>query len=603
MRKPRPHIGVGWKDRDEAREQISSIQGLAALSLDALTSIAYGPEAMVVILATAGAGALWHIEPITGVIVLLLALLVLSYRQIIEAYPNGGGAYAVSRANFGHKASLLAAASLIVDYVLTVAVSVAAGVGALESAFPSLAKYQLEAGLIILAMLTAVNLRGLATSARLFIVPMAVFVVGTYVVIAEGLFRSGAAPGSGVVPAHTAGAVSTAGVLLLLKAFANGCSALTGVEAIANDVPAFRPPRPVRAMRTEVMLGVILGSMLMTLAALTVKFHIQPQPNVTVLSQITSASVGRGLLYFVVDLTTTVVLCLAANTAFGGLPNLTSILARDNLVPHVFGLQGERQVYRYGVVVLAVFAAILLVAVNGNTNSLIPLFAIGVFTGFTLSQSGMVRHWRKERPQGWRNRAVLNGAGAIMSGGALLIFLVTKFTEGAWVIVLVVPVLIFLFWRVHAYYAAVARAAGIGSTPSQPTRDRTLAVVLVNNVSRLVGDALGLALKFGDKVLALSVQPDHDQAASLQADWARWDPGVDLVVLSPKNRSLTEPIISYVCSPEVRAEGRVVVLIPEIEPRKLRHELLQNQRALLLSYRLRRNSDVVVASLPLRLEE
>ena len=290
----RPHLGVRNRDRDAAHEQITSLEGLAALSLDALTSISYGPEAMLVVLATAGAGALWAIQPITAVIVVLLALLVLSYRQVIEAFPQGGGAYAVSKAELGHNASLLAAASLIVDYVLTVAVSIAAGVAALESAFPSLAKQQLLVGLVILALLTAINLRGLATSARLFIVPTAVFIAGTYVVIAAGLLRSGPAPGSGVIPAPTAGAVSTVGLLLLLKAFAAGCSALTGVEAIANDVPAFRKPRVVRAMRTEVMLGVILGSMLLALAALTVKFHIQPRPNVTVLSQITSASVGRG---------------------------------------------------------------------------------------------------------------------------------------------------------------------------------------------------------------------------------------------------------------------------------------------------------------------
>jgi amino acid transporter len=603
VRNLRPHLGARRTGDAETRERITSIQGLAALSLDALTSISYGPEAMLIVLATAGAGALWAIEPVTGVIVLLLALLVLSYRQVIEAYPHGGGAYAVSKDNFGHNASMVAAASLIVDYVLTVAVSIAAGVGALISAFPSLAGHELVVGLIILAVLTAINLRGLATSARLFIIPTVVFILGTYVVIAAGLFRSGPAPGSGVMPAHTAGAVSAVGLVLLLKAFANGCSALTGVEAIANDVPAFRRPRVERAMRTEVLLGVILGSMLMTLAVLAVKFHITPRPNVTVLSQITSASVGRGALYFVVDLTTTVVLCLAANTAFGGLPNLASILGRDNLIPHVFRLQGERQVYRYGIVALAVLAAVLLIGVNGNTNSLIPLFAIGVFTGFTLSQSGLVRHWHKQRPPGWRYRAALNGSGAVLTGAALVIFLVTKFTEGAWVVVVAIPVLIYLFRRVYAYYEDAGRALGLGSTPPHPTEERTLVVVPVNAVSRLAADALGLAESLGDKVVALTVQPDEDQAARFEADWARWNPGVELVCLRPGNRSVAGPIISYVCSPDVQAQGRVVVLIPEVEPQKWRHELLQNQRGTILANRLRRRSNVVVARLPLRLQE
>jgi amino acid transporter len=522
---------------------------------------------------------------------------------VIEAYPNGGGAYAVSKANFGHNASLLAAASLVADYVLTVAVSIAAGVAALESAFPSVAKHQLIAGLIILFLLTAINLRGLATSARLFIIPTAVFIIGTYVVIAAGLFRSGPAPGSGVIPAPTAGAVSTVGVLLLLKAFANGCSALTGVEAIANDVPAFREPRAVRAMRTEVMLGAILGSMLMALAVLTVKFHITPRPNVTVLSQITSASVGRGALYFIVDLTTTLVLCLAANTAFGGLPNLASILAQDNLVPHVFHLKGERQVYRYGVVSLAVLAGILLIAVKGNTNSLIPLYAIGVFTGFTLSQSGLVRHWRKHRPPGWRNRAILNGTGAVMTAAALLIFLTTKFTEGAWVVVIAIPAFMFLFSRVYAYYEVAGKALGLGSTPPPPARDETVVIVPVNRVSNLAADALGFAESMGDRVMAVTVQPDEDKAAELQAEWSRWNPGVELVVLHPRNRAVTAPIIAYVTSPEVQALGRVVVLIPEIEPQKWRHQILQNQRGVILANRLYRETDVVVARLPFRLRE
>jgi amino acid transporter len=603
VRKLRSHLGAGRSNGDDEREQITSLQGLAALSLDALTSISYGPEAMLVILATAGAGALWAIEPVTGVIVLLLALLVLSYRQVIEAYPRGGGAYAVSKANFGHNASLLAAASLVADYVLTVAVSIAAGVAALISAFPSLARHQLIASLIILVLLTAINLRGLAASARLFIIPTAVFIIGTYVVIAAGLFRSGPAPGSGVIPAPTAGAVSTVGVLLLLKAFANGCSALTGVEAIANDVPAFRAPRVVRAMRTEVMLGAILGSMLMALAVLTVKFHITPRANVTVLSQITSASVGRGALYFIVDLTTTLVLCLAANTAFGGLPNLASILAHDNLVPHVFRLQGERQVYRYGVVSLAVLAGILLIAVDGNTNSLIPLYAIGVFTGFTLSQSGLVKHWHEHRPQGWRNRAILNGTGAVMTAAALLIFLTTKFTEGAWVVVIAIPSFMFLFSRVYAYYQIAGKALGLGTTPPHPAREKTMVVVPVNNLSNLAADALGVAESLGDRVVALSVQSDAEVAAQLEEDWARWNPGVELVILRPASRSVVGPIVSYVCSPEVRAHGRVVVLIAEIEPQKWRHEVLQNQRGLILANRLRRKTNAVVARLPLRLEE
>ena len=412
------------------RGQITSIEGIPALSLDAISSVAYGPEAMLVVLATAGAGALGKIEPITVAIVVLLVILVFSYRQVIAAFPDGGGCYAVSKANLGAGASRLGAASLVVDYVLTVAVSISAGVAALVSAFPTLGPDSLPISLAFLAVLTALNLRGIATSARTFLLPTAVFIAGIYVVIVAGLLRSHPAANAGIHPAIVPKAAAAVGVLLLLKAFAAGCSALTGVEAIANDVPAFRAPSARRAMRTEVLLGGILGTMLLGLAFLTVRFHVAPEASQTVLSQITGASVGRGAIYYVVDLATTVILALAANTSFGGLPVLASLLARDNLVPHVFGLRADRPVYRYGVIVLAVLAGVLLIAVNANTNSLIPLYAIGVFTGFTLSQTGLVRHWHTLRPPRWLGRAALNGIGAVMTAVATVIFLVTKFTGG-----------------------------------------------------------------------------------------------------------------------------------------------------------------------------
>ncbi len=259
--------------------------------------------------------------------------------------------------------------------------------------------------------------------------------------------------------------------------------------------------------------------------------------------------------------------------------------------------------YRYGVVALAVLAGILLIAVNGNTNSLIPLYAIGVFTGFTLSQSGLVRHWFGQRPQGWRNRAMLNGAGAVLTAVALVIFLATKFTEGAWVVVIAIPALMFLFRRVYAYYQVAGAALGLGSTPPVPVPEKTLVVVPVNNVSNLAADALRVARSLGERVVALSVQPDDEQAAQIEADWSRWNPGVELVVVRSEHRSVVGPIVSYVNSPEVRAQGRVVVLIAEIEPQRWRHRVLQNQRGLILANRLRRQSDAVVARLPLRLRE
>lgn len=317
-------MDAGARARRARRGQIATAEGVAALSLDAISSVAYGPEAMLVVLAGAGVGALGDIGPITVAVVVLLAILVLSYRQVIEAYPDGGGAYAVSKANLGSGASQLAGAALVVDYVLTVAVSLSAGVGAMVSAFPALSSHRLALALEILAVLTGLNLRGIATSARAFLVPTAVFVAGIYVVILAGLVRAAPAAGAGLTPAAVGTTTASVGILVVLKAFAAGSSALTGVEAIANEVPAFRAPKVRRAMRTEVLLGLILGTMLLGLAVLTIRFHIAPGVHETVLSQITAASVGRGTVYYVIDLATTVALALAANTSFGGLPVLAT---------------------------------------------------------------------------------------------------------------------------------------------------------------------------------------------------------------------------------------------------------------------------------------
>jgi amino acid transporter len=596
---PAPTAGQGGTGE---AEEITSLEGIPALSLDAISSVAYGPEAMLVVLASAGAGALARIEPITVAIVVLLVILVFSYRQVIQAYPDGGGCYAVSRANLGRPAALLAGASLVVDYVLTVAVSIAAGVAALVSAFPGLASGGLPIGLGILAVLTALNLRGLATSARALLLPTVVFIVGIYLVIVTGLFRSHPVAGAGI---HVANPTATAsvGVMLLLKAFAAGCSALTGVEAIANDVPTFREPRVRRAMRTEVLLGGILGTMLLGLSVLTVRFHIAPEASQTVLSQITGASVGRGALYYVIDLSTTVILAIAANTSFGGLPVLASLLARDNLLPHVFGLRGDRPVYRYGVVVLAVLAGALLVAVDVDTNALIPLFAIGVFTGFTLSQTGLVRHWYRGRPRHWRARAVLNSLGAVMTASATVIFVVTKFTSGAWVVVVAVPALILLFTRIDAYYRDVATEIGLGQVPPKPRTEQSLVVVAVAAVSALTEHALTAAKSLGDEVVALSVQFDDERARALRADWDRWDPGVALTVLRSGTRSVTKPMISYFNALRRQAHRQVLVLIPEVEPKKWRHQLLQNQRGIVLANALRRHCDVSVARVPFPLSK
>ncbi|MGO9856459.1 MAG: APC family permease [Acidimicrobiales bacterium] len=602
-------VGPPRSARGAGKEKITPVQGLSALSLDALTSVAYGPEAIILVLAVAGAGALHLILPITIAIVALLAILVFSYRQVIDAYPMGGGAYAVSRANLGTNASLVAAAALVVDYTLTVAVSIAAGVAGLQSAFPSLDGATIPLCLGILLFITLLNLRGLGETARAFLLPTMVFIVGLLAIIAVGLIHplglNEQPLGTSQLPTTGLKAVT---FLLILKAFSAGCSALTGVEAIANGVPLFREPRAVRAKRTEMLLGVILGVMLLGLAVLAKRWHIGPRSGQTVLSQIMAMAVGRNWAYYVVSITITIVLALAANTSFGGLPVLASLVARDNYLPHLFSIRGDRQTFANGIVVLAVMAGALLIAVGGNTNTLIPLFAIGVFIGFTLSQTGLVVHWRKLRPPGWRRRAVINGFGAVITAIATIVFLISKFTEGAWVVVIAIPAFIFLFLRIHAYYERARKELHIDETPMRPEPKHTLVIVPVNRVSRLTEHALCEAESLGQEVVAVTVVLRGGDDASRDVDrlrrhWRRWDPGVPLKVLHTDYASVVQPIVAYI--DEVRAEHpeyQIVVLIPVIRPDKWRYRLLHNQIDLVLSSALRSREDVVVARVSVPLE-
>jgi amino acid transporter len=601
-------IGRPLRTSEASKEQITPVEGLSALSLDALTSVAYGPEAIIVVLAVAGAGALHVVLPITGAIVALLAILVFSYRQVIDAYPGGGGAYAVSRANLGSRASLVAGASLIVDYTLTVTVSIAAGVGALTSAFPSLSSGTVPLCLGFLAVITLMNLRGLGDTARAFLLPTMLFIVGLLAIIAIGLVHPlglhAPQPGRSLLATH---GLQTIGVLLVLKAFSAGCSALTGVEAIANGVPLFKQPRVTRAKRTELLLGVILGTMLLGLAVLARRWHIGPRSNQTVLSQIMGMAVGRHWAYYVVSLTITIVLALAANTSFGGLPILASLLARDNYLPHLFSLRGDRQVFANGIWVLTGLSAGLLIAVGGNTNEMIPLFAIGVFTGFTLSQAGLVIHWWRTRPARWHYRATVNGFGAVVTALATVIFLVSKFVDGAWVVVIAVPTFVFLFIRIHAYYNRAGLELGVGTIPGKPTGKRTLVIVPVTNVSRLTRYAISEALSLGQEVIAVSVvidQGDDDQIEeqTLEREWAEWNPGVQLRVLHTEFASVVEPIVAFIDEAREHSDQQIVVLIPVVIPDRLRYRILHNQIDLVLSAALRSRTDVVVARVAMPLQ-
>jgi len=613
---------IGDVSQEQAeRERLTALGGLAALSLDALSSVAYGPEAILVVLVTAGASALKYSLPVTGAIVVLLAALVISYRQVIEAFPSGGGAYAVSKRHLGTTPSLVAAASLIVDYILNAAVGVSAGVEALTAAFPALYGARVWICLLVLALITAANMWGVVESARIFMVPTLAFIAAMAVVIIGGLVRSH----PDVALSHAMPSVTdSVGVLLILKAFASGCSALTGVEAIANSVPQFRRPRARRAQHTEVALGVLLGVMLLGLGVIIRRWNVLPHSGTTVLAQITEGAVGHNVLYYIIQLITLVLLGLAANTSFGGLPVLAGLLAGDNFLPHVFGLRADRRVYRYGVGVLAFAAALLLVAARGDTQALVPLFAVGVFVGFTLSQVGMVRHWHSGRADGWFYRACVNGIGAVLTFAATVIELVSKFLAGAWLVAIVIPLLVLMFMAVRRAYARLGAELGIGQMPPPPVKRASLVVVPVAGMSRLTAEGISVALSLGDDVIAVTVaftdsdaggddshaDSDADSGSGgpepdvpFRTEWQEWRPEVPLITLRSAHRSLAKPIVHYLR--QIEAEDkyhRLVVLIPEVQPDKPWQWLLHNQRGIILDHAIRRGTrNVVLCRLRYRL--
>jgi amino acid transporter len=588
-------------ERGETGHGLSLMGGLAALSLDALSSVAYGPEAMITVLILAGTGGLSYAIPLTLVITAMLALLVISYTQVISAYPDGGGAYAVAKHDLGRFWALLAAASLVVDYVLTVAVSLAAGAASLGSLFPTFSHHLLLVCLAELALLTIVNLFGISESAKLLMAPTVVFIASIFAVIIAGPFHPH--PVAVIGTAIKRGPAQALGILLILKAFASGCSAVTGVEAIANGVPAFREPRVRNAQRTEISLGVLLGLMLVGLAVLIHHHDVVPRNNVTVLAQVTAAAFGTGWMFYVSNIAVTVVLAFAANTSFGGLPVLMSLLAKDHRLPHLFYLRAEKPVYRHGIVALALASMLLLIAVNGDTERLIPLFTIGVFVGLTISQVGLVRHWRSLRSPRWHLRATLNGAGASMTAVAVLIFLTTKFLEGAWVVCIAVPLLIWLFSHTEHYYAEVAEELRLGLLPPLPRRRESVVIVPTTTVSLLSERALSAALSLGETVIAVAVAGDENEREQILHDWRRWRCAVPIEVLIDPQRSLVRTVLHYIESVEADRDVTITVLIPEVLPRKRRHEILHNQRGRLLEVVLKARTDIVVATLPFHLHE
>ncbi|HME75634.1 MAG TPA: APC family permease, partial [Mycobacterium sp.] len=542
--------------------RLSSIGGLAAMSLDALSSVAYGPEAIVLGLVAAGAAAISWTVPISIAIAFLLLVLVVSYRQVIAVYPDGGGSYAVAKKELGRFPALLAAASLVVDYVLTVAVSLSAGADSLASVFPPLAHHLLALCMAGLVVLAAINLVGIAESAKVLMGPTLLFIAGIFAIIIFGSFEDHpvALIGNDLGPIH---ATEALGVVVILKAFSAGCSSLTGVEAIANAVPAFRSPAVKRAQRCEVGLGVLLGAMLLGLAFQIRQHQVVPRGNVTILAQLSAGAFGTGWPFYVINLSVTLVLAFAANTSFGGLPVLLQLLARDHRMPHMFALRAEKPVFRYGVAALSLLAALVLLIVDANTQRLLPVFAIGVFIGFTISQTGLVLHWRRERGPGWLGYALLNGFGAVLTAIAGIVLFASKFTEGAWLLLILVPGLMSLFNGIERYYQRAGEQLGLGKMPAKPvpgTDTKALVIVPIVAVSCVAERALQVAMRIGPEVVPVTVDIDPDATQRLRQQWEDWDPGLELKVLDSPHRSLVAPTLEYVRS-EIDKGRHVTVLL------------------------------------------
>jgi amino acid transporter len=585
-------------------ERFSRVTGLAVLSSDALSSVAYATEEILRVLMIGGLAALGHVTPIGLVIAAMLAVLVFSYRQTIYAYPSGGGAYIVAKDNLGRLPSLVAAASLLIDYVLTVAVSIAAGVAAVTSAFPQWHLSRVEIALGFLALLAIGNLRGIRESGRIFAAPTYFFIVSILALVGIGAWRY-AAGGIAPAPPPADAAVGQMGVLttfMLLTAFSNGCTAMTGVEAVSNGVPAFRPPESRNAAGTLIAMAALSITMFLGITLLAHAYGIIPSESETVVSQLARATLGgRGLFYYAVQAATMLILVLAANTAYADFPRLASIVARDRFLPRQFMTQGDRLAFSNGILILSALAALLLVAFEGDTHELIPLYMIGVFVSFTLSQAGMVVHWRRLKTAGWRASAAINGFGAVVSAVVLVIVGATKGAEGAWIIMIMIPVFVGVFLMTRRHYDEVASELTLRGLVPDPSPARHVILVPIGGLQQAVVRALRYARALSGDVRAVYVEIDPAATAALREQWAAWGAGVDLVVLQSPYRSLLEPLLEYVEQVRQDPEAYVTVVLPEFVPRHLWQHILHNQHALLIKGALLFKPNVVVTSVPFHL--
>jgi amino acid transporter len=590
-------IGTPLPTADAIHERLTKVKALAVLSSDALSSVAYGTEQTLTVLMAAGAAAFSASLPIAGAIVALLLIVGVSYRQTIAAYPKGGGSYIVSKDNLGTLPGLLAGASLLIGYVLTVAVSVSAGVDAITSARPGLGPYTVPMGVFFIAFITLINLRGIRESGNIFAVPTYLFLVVMFALIGAGLFKVlviGVAPAP---PAEPLQAVEGLSAFLILRAFAAGCSAMTGVEAISDGVPAFKEPQARNARTTLLCMVTILAVMFAGISWLAHALGIIPKGDETVLSQIARAIFGHGGMYYIIQVATAAILILAANTSFSDFPRLSYFLARDGYMPHQYAQRGERLAYSTGILTLGFLSGLLLAVFEGQTGALIALYAVGVFAAFTLSQASMVRRWLTRKEPGWQRSWIVNCIGAVTTGLVLVVVIVTRFLDGAWIVCLLIPLIILVMLTIHRHYSRV-QVEVEGSLPLTPADIHHVIVVPVADLNRVAQQTLAYARSISDHVTAVHVAEDEAAAGEFDRKWQDWGGKVPLIIIEAPYRSVIGPLLSYVDTIDRSSQETVTVILPEYVGAHWWEHVLHNQTALRLKASLLFRPGIVVTSVP-----
>ena len=594
-----------------AHERLIKILALPVFASDAISSVAYATEEILLALVVAGSAVVVHTDIsicISAAIVILLIVVATSYRQTIFSYPSGGGSYIVASENLGTYPGLIAGASLMIDYVLTVAVSVSSGVAAILSFVPQYQSSRVEIALLVVAFIALANLRGVRESGLLFALPTYAFVAGALVLIAVGFHRVFSTPGfvippppASTVPLTSHPAVGWIFYFLVLRAFASGCSAMTGTEAISNGIPAFRAPESRNAAATLVWMAAILGVVFFGITFIAWRGHLVPMEQTapgyqTVLSQIASALFGKGRFYYFFQGATAAILLLAANTSFAGFPRLGSIMARDRFLPRQLYNVGDRLVFSNGILLLALLSAVLIIVFHGVVNALIPLYAIGVFLSFTLSQAGMVQHFRRTKERSWKVKAVVSALGAVVTMIVAVVQAVTKASEGAWIVLILIPLIVYFLSRIHKHYI------GLGNQLRLTTADKFVSVhhtilVLTPSPHRGVLKALEYAKGLSSDVRAIHIDTDPIDSRLLQERWEAWSGGIPLVILDSPYRTLLDPLLTYLNEAKQERENTLVtVVIPEFVPARWWHGLLHNQSGLLLKLALMFSRDLVVTN-------